>query len=103
MAALNRARRHVRATLDGLNDEDLRRATTPSGWTLLGMVQHLALDVECFWFRSVDGHQHPVVTKGPGESTRSRASSYRVRDLTRFYWSQPDFRGPTRVHSANDD
>lgn len=53
VAYLNSARRHVRATLDGLDDEDLRRPTTPSGWTMLGMVQHLALDVERFWFRSV--------------------------------------------------
>jgi uncharacterized protein DUF664 len=25
----------------------------PSGWTCIGMVRHLALDVERFWFRSV--------------------------------------------------
>lgn len=53
LAYLTSARRHVRSTLDGLDDEDLRRPTTPSGWTMLGMVQHLALDVERFWFRSV--------------------------------------------------
>jgi Protein of unknown function (DUF664) len=25
----------------------------PSGWTCLGLVQHLALDVERFWFREI--------------------------------------------------
>lgn len=53
MAYLDAQRRHVRATLDGLNDEAAHRAPLPSGWSLLGAVQHLALDVERFWFRWV--------------------------------------------------
>ena len=36
----------------GLDDESLRRSMTPSGLTLLGMLQHLAY-VERWWFRAV--------------------------------------------------
>lgn len=43
-----------RATLlwkvQGLSDEDLRRILVPSGWSLLGLVKHVA-GVERWWFR----------------------------------------------------
>lgn len=40
-------------TIDGLGDDALRRPILPSGWTCLGLVNHLALDVEHFWFQAV--------------------------------------------------
>lgn len=46
-------REHVLGIQDGLSDADLRRSVLPSGWTCLGLVQHLALDVERFWFQHV--------------------------------------------------
>lgn len=51
--ALTRCREHVLGNLEGLSDEDLARATLPSGWTCAGLVQHLAVDVERWWFRRV--------------------------------------------------
>ena len=51
LTSLNAQREHVLGALDGLSEDVLRRALLPSGWTPLGMVQHLALDVERFWFR----------------------------------------------------
>ena len=53
LAWLGGQRRHVLGVLSGLPDADLRRAVLPSGWTCLGMVHHLAVDVERFWFRGV--------------------------------------------------
>lgn len=50
---LRAQRRHVLGILEGLDDDALRRATLPSGWSCLGLVRHLALDVERFWFRGV--------------------------------------------------
>lgn len=50
---LRAQRRHVLGILEGLDDEALRRPVLPSGWTCLGMIRHLALDVEEFWFRAV--------------------------------------------------
>jgi hypothetical protein len=46
-------RRHVLGVLRGLPDEELRRPVLPSEWTCLGLVRHLAIDVERFWVRGV--------------------------------------------------
>jgi uncharacterized damage-inducible protein DinB len=50
LGALDKQRGHVLGILEGLSEEDLRRPVLPSGWTCLGLVQHLALDVEYLWF-----------------------------------------------------
>lgn len=53
LGALNRQREHVLAAADGLGPNDLRRPVLPSGWSCIGLVNHLSLDVERFWFRAV--------------------------------------------------
>lgn len=53
VAYLNDQRGHVLGILEGLDEDALRRPVLPSGWTCLGMVQHLALDIERFRFRAV--------------------------------------------------
>lgn len=46
-------RRHVLTQLDGLSDEQLRRPVLPSGWSCLGLVRHLTLSDERYWFEVV--------------------------------------------------
>jgi Protein of unknown function (DUF664) len=53
LAALTSQRNHVLGALDGLDEAALRRPVLPSGWTCLGLVNHLAIDVERLWFRAV--------------------------------------------------
>jgi hypothetical protein len=53
LSYLDAQRNHVLGILEGLSADDLRRPVLPSGWTCLGLVQHLALDVERFWFQAV--------------------------------------------------
>jgi hypothetical protein len=53
LRSLASQRRHVLGILDGLPDQALRQPVLPSGWTCLGLVRHLALDVERFWFRVI--------------------------------------------------
>jgi uncharacterized damage-inducible protein DinB len=53
LTALQDQREHVLRAVAGLSDDALRQPVLPSGWTCLGLVQHLALDVERFWFRAV--------------------------------------------------
>jgi uncharacterized damage-inducible protein DinB len=53
LTLLDAQRRHVLGILDGLGEAELRRSVLPSGWTILGLVQHLTLDVERFWFSAV--------------------------------------------------
>jgi uncharacterized damage-inducible protein DinB len=50
---LGAQRCHVLGVLEGLGEGELRRPVLPSGWTILGLVQHLTLDVERFWFSAV--------------------------------------------------
>jgi hypothetical protein len=45
---LDGQREHVLGILDGLSEEQLRRPVLPTGWSCLGLVRHLALDVELF-------------------------------------------------------
>ena len=59
-------RRHVLGILDGLSDEQLRRPVLPSGWHCLGMVRHLALSDEHYWFRCVmSGESLDYFPEGP--------------------------------------
>jgi uncharacterized damage-inducible protein DinB len=53
LSSLHDQRQHVLGILDDLPDEALRRPVLPSGWACVGLVNHLALDVERFWFRNV--------------------------------------------------
>ncbi|MEU6977795.1 DinB family protein [Streptomyces sp. NPDC046371] len=61
LAALDAQRHHVLGILDGLDEEALRRPVLPSGWHCLGLVQHLALDVEQFWFRAVVAGDRQII------------------------------------------
>jgi uncharacterized damage-inducible protein DinB len=46
---LDAQRRSVLAIVDGLSDDDLRKPVVPSGWTPLGLIEHLA-GAEYYWF-----------------------------------------------------
>jgi hypothetical protein len=50
---LDSQREHALGILEGLSDEDLRRAILPSDWNCLGTVKHLALDVEHYWIQCI--------------------------------------------------
>jgi len=64
LSSLNDQRDHVLGILEGLPEEALRRPVLPSGWTCLGLVRHLALDVERFWFRAVVAGEHMDLESG---------------------------------------
>jgi hypothetical protein len=53
LSHLTAHRTHAQTAVDGLDDHSLRAVALPSGWTLLGMIRHLTLDEERFWFRAV--------------------------------------------------
>lgn len=69
LRCLDNQRAHVLGILEGLDDEALRRPVLPSGWSCLGLVQHLALDVERFWFRAVVAGETVDLESGAGAWT----------------------------------
>jgi hypothetical protein len=79
-------RRHVLGQLEGLSDEQLRRPVLPSGWSCLGLVRHLTLSDERYWFEVVvagepldfwpEGENGDWVV-GPDESADEVLAAYR--------------------------
>lgn len=53
LSRLGSQREHVVGILEGLSDEEMRRPVLASGWSCLGLLRHLAVDVEELWFRGV--------------------------------------------------
>jgi hypothetical protein len=65
--SLENQRAHILDTVEGLDEVQLTTPVAPSGWTPAGLVQHLALDVEGYWFRCVfDGQE--IVRPGDPEN-----------------------------------
>jgi Protein of unknown function (DUF664) len=77
-------RDHVLGILEGLSQADLRRPVLPSGWSCLGLVHHLAVDVERFWFRAVlAGEQVELYSGDGGWRMADDMSAEAVLDLYR--------------------
>jgi uncharacterized damage-inducible protein DinB len=68
LGALGIARDHVLDAVEGLEDVDLRRQMLPSGWSCLGLINHLALDVERLWFHAVTAGDQGAVDDLLGSS-----------------------------------
>lgn len=88
LSYLNAQRDHVLGILEGLDEETLRRPVLPSGWSCVGLVRHLAMDVERFWFRGTVGGDQSVieaVTDGPDDAWQvgAEVSAAGVLDLYR--------------------
>jgi len=52
-SSLEDQRSHVVEAVEQLSDAQAHQAALPSGWTSLGLVQHLTISVERFWFRGI--------------------------------------------------
>ena len=83
-STLDAQREHVLGILDGLDGDALQRAVLPTGWTCLGLVHHLAVDVERFWFRSIMANDPVELDESenawhvpPGMSTHAVLDLYR--------------------------
>jgi len=70
LSTIGDQRDHVLGILEGLSDEELRRPVLPSGWVCLGLVQHLAVDVEQWWFRRIVAGQDIETHESPASAWR---------------------------------
>lgn len=71
LSSLDAQRNHVLGIVEGLDEEALRRPVLPSGWSCLGLIRHLALDDERFWFRGVVAGERAVIDEaleGPDDA-----------------------------------
>jgi len=78
LAYLDHQREHVLGILEGLDDDALRRPVLPSGWTCLGLVQHLSRDIEYFWFRGTVAAEPDVtedLIRNPGDAWKVAADT----------------------------
>lgn len=85
LGCLTEQRQHVLGILENLPEDAMRRSVLPTGWTCAGLVQHLALDVERFWFRQVmAGEQvEPDEFGDDGWQVRPEVPAAAVLDLYR--------------------
>ncbi|MFG2561268.1 DUF664 domain-containing protein [Streptomyces sp. NPDC048496] len=91
LAFLNGQRRHVLGILDGLDADALNKPVLPSGWSCLGLVQHLALDVERFWFRAVFvGDENVIDTLNDMEDAWQVASDTPAADILHQYRTETE-------------
>jgi hypothetical protein len=79
LSSLTNQRNHVLGILDGLTEDQLRQPLLPSGWSCLGMVRHLTISDERFWFRGIVTGEPAYV----GTSDEDAEAAWRVpADLT---------------------
>lgn len=82
-AFLDAQRRSVLAIIEGLGEDHLRHAAAPSGWTPLGVIEHLAY-AERFWFqRILTGEADPLPWPDDDDDT-----AHTTREVLEFYRSQ---------------
>jgi hypothetical protein len=79
LSSLTSQRNHVLEIPDGLTEDQLRQPLLPSGWSCLGMVRHLTISDERFWFRGIVAGEPAYV----GTSDEEAEAAWRVpADLT---------------------
>ncbi|WP_327248094.1 mycothiol transferase [Streptomyces sp. NBC_01320] len=103
LSFLNGQRRHVLGILDGLEADALHRPVLPSGWSCLGLVQHLALDVERFWFRAVFvGDKNVIDTLDDMEDAWQVASDAPAENILNQYRTETELADAVVTAAAAD-
>jgi len=82
-------RRHIRKALEGLTDEQLLAAPLPSGWSVIALIHHLAVDDEMFWFRCVLGADEAAIAALDGDGWKPPAG-LSPRDVLTLYDTQAE-------------
>lgn len=77
-------RQHVLAILETLDEDAVHRAVLPSGWTTAGLVSHLTVDDERFWFRAVVGGD-PTAAPDPSENAWNLGADLTGPELLQRY------------------
>jgi uncharacterized protein (TIGR03083 family) len=85
---LRAQRRSVLAIVEGLDEAGLRKPTVSSGWTPLGMIEHLAY-AERFWFQQVlTGRADPRPWPPDDPEPAAFVSAHEPNQVLAFYREQ---------------
>ncbi|MGH3383902.1 MAG: DinB family protein [Nocardioidaceae bacterium] len=89
LAFLRAQRRSVHAIVEGLDEDAMRQVAAPSGWTPLGLIEHLA-HAERFWFQQVVAGQTKPLPGPPERDDFHLAfvSSRAPNEVLAFYLDQ---------------
>jgi uncharacterized damage-inducible protein DinB len=122
LSTLDAQRDHILGAVEGIPEEELRRPVLPSKWTILGLIHHLAIDVERFWFRRVvagetvaaDGDSASAWQVPPEMAAQSILELYRreielanaiiretALDAPPAWWPEENW-GGWRLHNLNE-
>ena len=82
----------VLAVVDGLDEGSLRRSVVPSGWTCLGLLEHLG-HAERFWAQAVLGGEVSALPwtdepEGEWDPAAALVSDHETADVATFYHDQ---------------
>lgn len=80
LSRLAAQREHILTALDGLSDDQLRFPVLPSAWSCLGLVRHLTVSDERYWFDTVMGGAALDYWPPEGDSPDDTLADWRVRD-----------------------
>ncbi len=104
LAYLRSQRRHVLGILEGLDEAALRRPVLPSGWSCLGMVQHLTVSVEHLWFRAVvAGEKDVIAGLDPLDEAWEVAEATSATEILDRYRTETALADAVIAASAGDD
>jgi uncharacterized damage-inducible protein DinB len=90
--------------LEGLSTEDVTRSVVPSGWSLLGLVKHMAY-VELSWFGNMfanEGRPDPWTPEDPDSDWRIEPGET-PEEIKRFYRDQCDLNRKVVAGASLDD
>jgi len=80
---LDAQRASVIAIVDGLSDDDLRKPVVPSGWTPLGLIEHLA-GAEYYWFQMIGAGAGGAPSEGDDAEAEEIAEEYDAAEAGAF-------------------
>jgi hypothetical protein len=84
---LDQQRESVLDIVKGLPEAALRRAVFPSGWTCLGLIHHLAVDDERYWFRGVAAGE-PIEFPAGEDPGWLVGPQLAAEEVFRLYWEE---------------
>lgn len=99
---LESQRAHIVGAMEGLSDQELRRPVLPSGWTCLGLLKHLAVSDERYWFTTVVGGAPLDFPQGPNADWQVGADEP-AADVFALYRSEIDRANDAIATTALDD